>query len=644
MLNKLYITIFFLLVISACNSKPLTPSPEAVGEDVLVATQSLATVAPTWTPTPPRQLSVCMPRDPESLFLYGPSSNSARSIQQAIYDGPFDRLNFDYAPVILEERPGSASGAVSFAPAQVFPNDLMIDSSGNLVNLGEGVSYLPAGCAGQGCAQVYAGQEAVSIDQMVVRYRMRPGLTWSDGSPLTADDSLYSYEVARALGLQGRAELLSHTFSYQALDETTLEWRGLPGLRDPDYAAYFFSPLPRQAYTGLTPSQLLTSTLSARTPPGWGPYRIVDYQPGEQILLEKNPTYFRAAEALPHFDRLIFRFVPDPAQAFVDLRSGNCDLLDGSYNLTPADLELQSLQAAGEVALVQIPNTAWEHLDFGIQSQSLDLARAQFFTTREVRQAVAQCVDRQKIVSELAPGQAVLDLYLPPEHPLYNIEARRYPYDPAASGALLDSLGWMDADGDPLTPRLSAGVAGVPDGTPFGVSLVTGDSPEQVRIAQLLRDSLAQCGIQLEIDSRPSAEAFAPGPDGPVFGRNFSLAQFAWPFGNQPGCDLFLTQAIPGPYPDYPLGWGGANVSGYTNPQFDQACQQALNSLPEDPEQRQAHWLSQAIFAEDIPVLPLFTRSRWVVIRPDLCGIVVDLSNPDIYWNLENFDYGENCR
>ncbi len=347
---------------------------------------------------------------------------------------------------------------------------------------------------------------------------------------------------------------------------------------------------------------------------------------------------------MPRFDTLVFRFIEDSAQALAALQAGACDLLDPAYQLTPQDGLVQALQQAGLGLVTEIPAVAWEHLDFGITSAVIDPPRPAFFQIKEVRQAVAQCIDRTKLAQEFASAGTVLDSYVPPNHPLYYPEMRKYAYDPTAANALLQQSGWLDTDNDPLTPRLSMGAPGVPDGTPFVVTLQTSDEPQRQRLAQLIRESLAQCGIQLEIASAPLEQVFAAGPDGPVFGRQFSLAQFAWPVTSTPACLIFTTQAIPGPYPQYPQGWGGANASGYSNPTFDQACQASLNSLADLPEGLAAVQQAQAIFAEDLPVLPLFLRSRWAITRADFCGLQPEPANASVYWNLENFDFGENCQ
>jgi peptide/nickel transport system substrate-binding protein len=255
------------------------------------------------------------------------------------------------------------------------------------------------------------------------------------------------------------------------------------------------------------------------------------------------------------------------------------------------------------------------------------------------------CLDRNRLAQDLSQGETLVpQTYVHPAHPLANPNVRQYTYDPEAAAALLEGVGWLDEDGNPGTPRLATGVPGVPDGTPFEVSLMTTDEPQKQQAALIMQESLAGCGIQLSIVSLPWETLLAPGPDGQVFGRNFSLAQFGWISALYPPCSLYTTGEIPGPYPDYPKGWGGANASGYSNPAFDRACQQALASLPETPEHRDAHFQAQQIYADELPTIPLYLHLKMIATRPDMCGLVVDPSAESALWGLENFDYGEGCR
>ena len=642
---KLLSTIVLLALLSGCEFSTGTQGGEAPEGDVpiewLQTTESPEITPRASLPTA-RLLTICMADEPTSLFLYADGSVAARGIRQAIYDGPVDVREFNYVPVILEDVPDPENGDASFESVSVSAGELIVDSSGNLVNLGEGVVYYPAGCQDQACAQAYTGQEPVEIDQFVVRFRIQPQIQWSDGEPLTAEDSVYSYEIAGSLYPRMRPDLIARTQSYQALDGNTVEWRGVPGYRRSDYSTYFFSPLPRHAWGGLSVEELFVADIANRTPIGWGAYVIDEWTVGDHITLSRNPNYFRAQEGLPAFDQLVFRFIADRDQALEALLAGECDYLDETFSLETEQARMLELRDTGRLSLLIETGTAWEQLSFGIAS--LHAQEANIFQVKETRQAIAKCVDRQRMVQETSLGLSLApDSYVHPAHPLANPNVRRYSFDPEAASELLEDIGWLDEDGDAGTPRVASGVPGVEDGTSLVLSFLTTDEPQKVGVAQIVKEGLAECGIVLEVVSMPWDALLAPGPEGPVFGRNFILAQYGWISALQPLCSIYTTAEIPGPYPDYPKGWGGANASGYSNPTFDLVCQNALSSLPQMPEHRDYHYQAQQIYAEELPSIPLYLHLKMIAARPDMCGVITDPSAESALWNLENFDYGEGC-
>lgn len=646
LLGLLWLGLAVIVIAVGCNypspDRPPGVTPEL--ETSVPVASPPATHPPTIEPAPLRVLVVCLTQEPASLFLYGDSSPAARAVREAIYDGPVDTKGYNTHAVILERMPDLANGDASLEAVEVRAGDLIVDAEGRLSTLVEGIRYLPSGCREASCAVDYspdqAGTSAVTMDQLAVRFRILEGLSWSDGTPLTAQDSLYSYELAQALFPQARADLIQHTDSYKALDENSLEWRGVPGYLDPSYSTNFFQPLPRHAWQDMPSASLVEAELSARQPIGWGAYVIDEWVSGEHISLSRNESYFRSSEGLPYFDRLVFRFPADGLEALAALQAGECDLInEAPPDYYPQD-GLRQVQDSGTVTSYYNADTAWEQLTFGILPSDTSLPA--FFGLKEVRQAVALCIDRQRIVDALTPsGSDVMHSYIPDAHPLFNPQVARYAYDPAAGADRLQEVGWVDLDDDPSTPRQAVGVPGVQDGTPFQVELLALDNSERSLVAGVLRDSLAQCGVEVNMRSLPAEDLFAPGPDGAVFGRRFNLAQFGWPASNQPACELFATGEIPGPYPDFTKGWGGANASGYSRQEYDQACQQARNSLPDDALYQSAHHQAQAIFSEDLPVLPLYSRYRVVLARLDMCGLEPDTSAVSFLWNLESYDYGD---
>jgi peptide/nickel transport system substrate-binding protein len=149
----------------------------------------------------------------------------------------------------------------------------------------------------------------------------------------------------------------------------------------------------------------------------------------------------------------------------------------------------------------------------------------------------------------------------------------------------------------------------------------------------MIKEQLHACGVEVAINYLPPAEMLAAGPEGPVFGRQFDLALFSWTTGSYHLGQIFQTYEIPGEYPTYPKGWGGANATGYSNPEFDLVCSTALVNLPDSEAAQEAVAEMQTIFAEDLPVLPLFFRQEMILSHPSLAGIQSGSFLP--LWNIE---------
>jgi peptide/nickel transport system substrate-binding protein len=246
------------------------------------------------------------------------------------------------------------------------------------------------------------------------------------------------------------------------------------------------------------------------------------------------------------------------------------------------------------------------------------------------------------VVDTVMFGQSiVLDTYLPPEHPMFNADVVHYDFDVEAGSALLEEAGWIDDDGDAETPRVAQGVEGVPDGTLLEFNYWTTSATQRQQATQVLQASMAECGIKINLEYWSPSEYFADGPDGPIFGRRFDIGQFAWLTGVEPACDLYLTSQWPGPAEEGFDGWGAPNDPGFTNEEFDAACNAALQSLPGTPEYEQYHKEAQRIFAEQLPVAPLYLRLKLAATRPDMKNFIMDPTANSEFWNIENFDFGE---
>ena len=165
---------------------------------------------------------------------------------------------------------------------------------------------------------------------------------------------------------------MDRTQSYEAADETTVQWWGKPGFIDPTYFTNFWSPLPKHLWSQFPVDQLSENDQPARTPLGWGAYVVQEWVTGDHITLTKNPNYFRAGEGLPKFDILTFRFVPDPGTAISDLMAGTCDILDPSIRLDGQVELLRSMAEKNQLQALFTKQPVMEELAIGIQPASYD--------------------------------------------------------------------------------------------------------------------------------------------------------------------------------------------------------------------------------------------------------------------------------
>jgi len=641
MLRIRYLLLFLVIALTLPACAPeVTITPFVAGTPTAAQT-------PLATPTPAsRSLTICLGEEPTTLYPYGNLNSAARSVLSAIYDGPMDVVDYGYEPIILEKIPSLEDGDAQVTPVSVSVGSEVIDSSGNVVPLSTGTTVRPSGCRSDDCAIIYDGSSSLQMDQLVVTFTMLDGLMWSDGTPLTASDSIYSFGLASNEITPGSKFLIDRTQTYEAADDQTIQWWGKPGFIDPDYYTNFWMPLPEHAWSEFPPDQLLQVDVSAQLPLGWGPYIIDEWEEGKRLHLIKNLNYFRAGSGLPKFDELTFVIYPEADAAVSGLVDGTCDVLDPSTRLDGQVGLFQEMEADRRADLLTAQTMTMEWLGMGITPASYDddfdadEDRPDLFGDKRTRQAIALCLDRQKVVDTVLFGLSqVPDSYLPTDHPLHNANIQKYEFNPASGNQILEQVGWLDQDNNPSTPRQAFTVTNVPVNTPLVLNYFTSSATQRHQVAEIFAQSLAECGVGLNVIYSNASDFYAPGPTGPLFGRQFDLAEYAIGVNSlEPQCTWFTSSQIPGESNH----WVGTNISGYQNSNFDAACQKALQTVSTDPEYT-FHQEAQAIFAADIPSIPLYQRLKVAATRPDFCGFALDPSASSALADIETFDYGETC-
>jgi peptide/nickel transport system substrate-binding protein len=640
-MKKTITLILILFIITGCSitqSQTETPPPVTITPNP---------AAPTATPIS-RTLTVCLGQEPNTLYPYGGPNAAARSVLAAVNDGPIDTIGYDYQAVIITRMPSLDNGDAEIVSTPVQSGGQVVDADGNLVTLKQGVRVRPAACRSDDCVITYDGTTPLEMDQMIVDFRLRPDLTWSDGAPVTSDDSVYAFSLASDPDAVANKYLLDRTQTYEATDPQTVQWWGKPGFFDPAYFTNFWAPAPRHVWSEFSTSELPSIDIASRSPMGWGPYMITEWIAGDHITLTKNPYYFRAAEGYPKFDAVSFRFIANPNTALSEMVAGRCDILDPTIRLDNQVELLQKMQD-GELAQSFVtPGMTIEWLGLGITPASYDDGydprkgdRQDIFGDAHTRQGIAYCLDRQSVVDNVLFGRTTVPAsYLPLGHPLYDSNIEALPFDPATGRALLEQAGWRDVDGDPSTPLTAVNVENVTAGTPLQLNYFTTTATQRRQVADILSQSLVQCGIGLNVQYFEQNELYAPGPTGALFGRSFDLVEYAMGVnGIEPPCGWFTSAEIP----SASNSWIGTNVTAFKNEAFDAACRIAQLSLPEEQSYVDSYRQTQVLFSSELPAIPLYYHMRVAASRPDICHFDLDATaNP--LWNIEAIDMGASCK
>jgi peptide/nickel transport system substrate-binding protein len=405
----------------------------------------------------------------------------------------------------------------------------------------------------------------VSDDSTVYTFALADA-RWHDGEPFTSEDVKFTFEnVLFKYHSRTKAGLGSVVEAIETPDPRTVVFRMKepygPLLQRLDVTE---APiLPKHVFdTGGDPNDHPANL----QPVGTGPFRLAEYRPDDTITLERNPDYFK--DGLPQLEKLIFRVIPDDTTQLLALESGELDYLN---RIPLADVE--RLEAKGGFTVVATQTGPGGGNCIMTLSFNLDRPLLQ---KPEVRQAVAQAIDRQRIVDQVLFGwgevaaapisSAIGWAHWPPA-----LEA--YGYDPAKAEALLDA----------------AGAARSGDAARFQIDMV--HFPTFNKYAEVMKQDLARVGINLV--SRPLDRSATV--DAIFTQRDFDTGLISYCNGTDPdiGVKRMYVSSNIGPIPF-------SNAAGYRNQRVDELFDAAgKTSVRED--RRAAYREVQEILGQDLP-------------------------------------------
>jgi len=460
---------------------------------------------------------------------------------------------------------------------------------------------------------------------MEVTWKLRSNVVWHDGTPLTAEDFVFGFQIIKDpdLAVENRSDAVANVAEVRAVDANTLvvQWKnqsifgnvngndGVPAIPrhilgtlylGGDKAAFDNSPFWNTQWVGL------------------GPYRLGQWALGSQIEAIAFDQYYLGR---PKIDRLIIRYIGDVNALVANLLSGEIDLI-------PAGAQLDINQM---VAIRQ----AWDPTGAGQTLLNTKSVRTLYLQFRDpaapwaqdlrVRQALIHGLNRDEIVESLLFGLVPrADFYVPPEDPVHGLAEQRslprYPYDLARAERLLADAGWTR--GSDRMFRNSAG-------QPIQIDVTASGQGDNVQEAQVVAGHWSAAGFQSSPTPYPAAAENAAEI------RHAMKGGLIWPWNFSVSDPRTVTSAEIG---TTATRWRGGNYGGYVNRTYDGLYEQLANELSASTRQETLFQMVK-VLAEELPVLPLFYRATGLAARK---GVEGPTPTPPVQagsaWNVHTWD------
>lgn len=403
---------------------------------------------------------------------------------------------------------------------------------------------------------------------------IRPGVTFSDGTPLNAVDVAFTYDSILDANVNSPRK-----GDFADLDEVEV----IDGLTVSFHLTSPYAPFDKQLTYGILPSaqfELPENTdMNAAEfnafPIGAGPYVLgPDGMTDENTVLLRNPKWFGR---------------PAPIEKIVFQRTSN-------QQGEQAALEAHAIDV-GSVMIAELDRVADAHPEIHQLRSALTLGysylglnhKSEFFSDLRVRQAFAHAINRDRLIEQIVFGHGeIAHANIPPMSPYYNSDVPTYDYNPTEAKRLLAAAGWADANGDGVVDKA---------GRPFRITLITNaGNPYRKKTAELMQLDLKVVGVEASIEIIEWSSFI----NDYIHEHKFDAFILAWTLLTDPD-DLTIFDSTQ--FDD------GLNYGYYSNPVADDLLRRGRRET--DFERRHAIYIElQSVIATDLPYIFLFHNKK----------------------------------
>jgi peptide/nickel transport system substrate-binding protein len=508
----------------------------------------------------------------------------------------------------------------------LFPSFIAVDAStATLVKDGRGLGGLVI-------------DWTASDDNLTYTFTLRDDMNWSDGTPITSADILYSWNAIKSGVVDTPLGFIMDTISdVQAPDAHTV----VVTFSSPECTA-----LLNASFVPVVPAHILPqdfalmndSEFNLNPTVAGGVFTFGEFRPGEQVSLLANQTYTDATRGFVSPEGFIYKNVPDQTVLTEQFLAGETNVVDGPPVSRRTDL--RAAADAGDVQVYNYPGNSWDYLAFNLADPNnpqngtdadgnpIDQGNHPIFGDVRVRQALAQAIDVDAIVQGAVFGEGTrMTSFIIPASWAYDNDLPPIAFDPDKAADLLTEAGWVDDDNNPDTPRIAMGAMYAQDGDPLEFSLYTNDgNSRRTAIGTIAQDQLKQIGVQVDfqtIDFNTLLDI--------MNSETFDTIILGWRNGYPDDPDV--TQLFT---PISDVVGSGSNFTSYNNPQFTELNEQAKNVPGCGTEERAAIYHEmQAIMQEDLPYVWLEAQDGMYAARSGVQGFGPYPSQ--LYWNVDTW-------
>jgi peptide/nickel transport system substrate-binding protein len=427
-----------------------------------------------------------------------------------------------------------------------------------------------------------------AISDTVWEFKLREGVLWHDGRPVTAEDVAFTAERAPSVPNSpgGFGGFLAGVQRVEVVDARTvrIHTASASPLLPSNMAAVAI--IPKHAAEGASTPDFN----SGKAAIGAGPYRMVSYASGDRVVLERNDAYVGER---PHWARVNYRMLVNDGGRVAAVLAGDVDIIDQIPGNDLARLKANSALTVYEISGVRMVYVAFDYVRDGNQPGVTDNdgkpLNANPFRDPRVRRALSLGINRATIAERVMSGASTpTGQWLPPGTFGYNPAVQPDPFDPDRARKLLAE-------------------AGYPNGFRLTLSTPNDRWANDAQTAQAIAQFWTRIGIGTQIEALPwNAHS-------PRSARNeFPIRMASW--GSSTGEASYTLVNVLGTY-DRDKRRGAVNAGRYSNPAMDALTEQALATL--DDEKRE-ELLRQAVkmATDDVGLMPIHhLKNMWAARR-----------------------------